>query len=212
MKNIRMWLVATLLFLLAGCATPTPTWAERQAVAEATVAAQIWRPSAYQATIYASTPVPTWTPTAKPTATPRPRPTATPQPRPTATPIAESQSTRWSPGSLTAAQGSRSSGLWKTVCGEVKSSIYASSSNGQPTFISLDRAYPNPVFTVVIWGESRSAFGAAPENLYLGQEICATGLIESYKGVGEMRVNSPTYISSIMVTDIEAFILGLNRM
>jgi len=45
-----------------------------------------------------------------------------------------------------------------TVCGEVVSSHYASSSNGEPTFLNLDEAYPNGIFTVVIWGDNRAQF------------------------------------------------------
>ena len=45
-----------------------------------------------------------------------------------------------------------------TVCGKVVSSHYASSSNGEPTFLNLDEAYPNHVFTAVIWGDNREQF------------------------------------------------------
>jgi len=46
-----------------------------------------------------------------------------------------------------------------TVCGEVVSARYADSTKGQPTFLNLDKPYPNQVFTVVIWGNNRSKFG-----------------------------------------------------
>jgi|SRR6266700_8232835 len=39
-----------------------------------------------------------------------------------------------------------------TVCGGVASTHYAASSRGKPTFINLDRAYPNQIFTILIWG------------------------------------------------------------
>ena len=38
------------------------------------------------------------------------------------------------------------------VCGLVASSHYASASNGEPTFLNLGGAYPDHVFTAVIWG------------------------------------------------------------
>jgi len=96
--------------------------------------------------------------------------------------------------SLTAVQGSRSVGSRKTVCGDVKSPTYASSSNGKPTFLNLGREYPNQVFTVVIWGDNRSAFPSAPEKLYRSKTICATGLIESYRGVAQIEATSPSQI------------------
>ena len=97
-------------------------------------------------------------------------------------------------GSLTAAQGSRNVGSRKTVCGDVKSPNYVSSSKGKPTFLNLDREYPNQVFTVVIWGNNRSAFPSAPEKLYRSKTICATGLIESYSGVAQIEATSPSQI------------------
>jgi hypothetical protein len=51
-----------------------------------------------------------------------------------------------------------------TVCGSVVSTRYAASTKGQPTFLNLDKPYPNQVFTVLIWG-SRSKFGT-PESEY----------------------------------------------
>src|SRR5579862_7834703 len=45
-----------------------------------------------------------------------------------------------------------------TVCGLVASAKYASETKGQPTFLNLDKPYPNHVFTAVIWGKNRGAF------------------------------------------------------
>jgi hypothetical protein len=44
-----------------------------------------------------------------------------------------------------------------TVCGQVASSNFASRSRRQPTFLNLDRPYPNQIFTALIWGENRNA-------------------------------------------------------
>jgi DNA/RNA endonuclease YhcR with UshA esterase domain len=79
------------------------------------------------------------------------------------------------------------------VCGTVASAKYASSSNSQPTFLNLDRAYPEQIFTVVIFGKDRSKFGA-PEIAYSGKRICATGRIETYKGRAEIIVNDPSQL------------------
>ena len=52
-----------------------------------------------------------------------------------------------------------------SVCGIVASAKYATSTNRQPTFLNLDRPYPNQVFTAVIWGADRDQFSYSPESL-----------------------------------------------
>jgi DNA/RNA endonuclease YhcR with UshA esterase domain len=83
------------------------------------------------------------------------------------------------------------------VEGPVVGATFASSSNGQPTFLNLGRDYPDPGrFTVVIWGESRASFSTPPEDAYRGKTICVTGEIESYQGVPQVVVSSPSQIES----------------
>jgi DNA/RNA endonuclease YhcR with UshA esterase domain len=77
-----------------------------------------------------------------------------------------------------------------TVCGKVVSARYAAASRGSPTFLNLDRPYPNHVFTVVIWGSDRAKFGE-PEVDYKGERICVTGEIESYRGVPQIVLKKP---------------------
>ena len=79
------------------------------------------------------------------------------------------------------------------VCGLVVSASYATGTRGQPTFLNLDRAYPNHVFTALIWGNKRAAFPYAPEALR-GQSICVKGTIELYKGRAEIIVSKPSEI------------------
>ncbi len=76
-----------------------------------------------------------------------------------------------------------------TVCGIVSGGYYARSSRGQPTFINLDGSYPNQTFTIVIWGSDRDKFGS-PERKYNNKRICATGMIDSYRGIPQIVVNS----------------------
>jgi hypothetical protein len=79
-----------------------------------------------------------------------------------------------------------------TVCGPVLDSNYASSSNGQPTFLNLGKSYPDPDrFTVLIWGSNRGKFSPPPEKAYAGRTICATGLIQSYAGAAEIEAKAP---------------------
>jgi micrococcal nuclease len=85
-------------------------------------------------------------------------------------------------------------GQQKTVCGKVASTHFASKSKGQPTFINLDKPYPNQVFTVLIWGSDRGKFEKPPETLYSGKEICVTGMIQTYQGRPEIVVKEPSQI------------------
>jgi DNA/RNA endonuclease YhcR with UshA esterase domain len=79
------------------------------------------------------------------------------------------------------------------VCGEVVSTHYAASTKGQPTFLNLDKPYPNPVFTVLIWGSNRSKFGT-PDSDYRGKHVCATGTITEYRGAPEIVADNPAQI------------------
>lgn len=80
-----------------------------------------------------------------------------------------------------------------TVCGTVASTNYATGSNGQPTFLNLNRPYPRHVFTALIWGDDRPKFPYTPESLN-GKDICVQGVIESYKGTAEIVVEDPSQI------------------
>lgn len=81
-----------------------------------------------------------------------------------------------------------------TVCGEVVSTRYAESSKGQPTFLNLDKPYPNQIFTIVIWGENRHKFGK-PEDAYKDERVCVTGKITAYDGLPEIVVTEPKQIA-----------------
>jgi hypothetical protein len=93
---------------------------------------------------------------------------------------------------LTAAQAKAHVGENATVCGTVASEHTATSSRGEPTFINLDSAYPNQVFTILVWADDRQNVGALPRT---GSHICATGLIKDYHGVPEIVVKSKTQFS-----------------
>jgi len=82
-----------------------------------------------------------------------------------------------------------------TVCGKVVSTRYAESSHGSPTFLNFDKAYPDQIFTLVIWGSDRSKFGD-PEATYRGHRVCVTGKISAYKGVPEVVATEPAQIKA----------------
>jgi len=80
-----------------------------------------------------------------------------------------------------------------TVCGRVASAHFAAASRGAPTFLNLDKPYPQQVFTVVIWGNSRPRFSYRPEKLD-GQDVCITGMIGSYRGKVQIEVSDPSQL------------------
>ena len=84
-----------------------------------------------------------------------------------------------------------------TVCGEVASTRYADRANGQPTFLNLERPYPNQVFTALIWSEDRPRFQEPPESHFRGRRICVTGKIGSYRGVPQIVVRRPDQIEIV---------------
>jgi micrococcal nuclease len=98
---------------------------------------------------------------------------------------------------LSAAEADRHIGEEATICGTVVSGTYAARSRGRPTFLNLDHPYPDHVFTIVIWGESRSNFPEPPETAYEGKTICVTGRIGQYRGKPQIVVTEPGAIRVI---------------
>jgi hypothetical protein len=94
---------------------------------------------------------------------------------------------------LTATEAKDHIGERAMVCGKVVSSRYASSTRGAPTFLDLDKPYPNSLFTIVIWGENRAKFGA-PEETYRDKSVCVTGNITLYRGSPEIVASDPSQI------------------
>jgi hypothetical protein len=95
--------------------------------------------------------------------------------------------------SISASEAKNHIGERATVCGNVASTHYAAGSRGSPTFINLDKPYPNQIFTVLIWGSDRKKFGD-PEETYQNKHICVTGKITDYKGVPEIVAYEPLQI------------------
>lgn len=81
------------------------------------------------------------------------------------------------------------------ICGRVASAAHFASVTGAPTFLNLDRPYPDQLFTVVIWGGSRSRFDTPPERLFDGRSICVTGRIDTYRGKPQIVVEDPAQIA-----------------
>ncbi|OQY34304.1 MAG: hypothetical protein B6I38_02495 [Anaerolineaceae bacterium 4572_5.1] len=82
-----------------------------------------------------------------------------------------------------------------TVCGPVVGTHFASSSNGQPTFLNIGKDFPaEDRFVVVIWADNRDNFPDDLEHYYLGKTICVTGEVEEYQSVYQIEAKSSSDI------------------
>jgi hypothetical protein len=95
---------------------------------------------------------------------------------------------------LTAREAKHHIGQQATVCGRVASWRHTNA-QGNPTFLDLDKPYPNQPFSVIIWGKNRARF-RNPEETYRNKNICATGRIGSYRGQPEMVISDPTQLTA----------------
>ena len=87
---------------------------------------------------------------------------------------------------ITAADAKNHVGEQETVCGLVVSKHVASRTKGAPTFVNLDKPYPNQLFTVLVWENDKGAVGSLPDT---GQ-LCVTGSIVLYHGGAEIVLHN----------------------
>jgi hypothetical protein len=87
---------------------------------------------------------------------------------------------------LSTSEAARHVGEPATVCGDIASEHTATTSRGAPTFINLDKPYPNQVFTVLVWGSDRANVGSLPRS----GRICVTGMITEYRRTPEVVLNA----------------------
>ena len=83
---------------------------------------------------------------------------------------------------INAAEAAKHIGEYKTVCGKVVGTFYHKRGKGKQTYLNIDKAYPNQIFTILIWGSNRKYFDGAPEEVYRDKDVCVDGKISSYKG------------------------------
>jgi hypothetical protein len=83
---------------------------------------------------------------------------------------------------ISSADAKNHTGEKATVCGLVAGKSTAAQSQGTPTFIDLEKPYPNETFTVVIWERDKAAVGTLPSS----GRLCVTGTITDYHGRTEI--------------------------
>jgi len=80
------------------------------------------------------------------------------------------------------------------ICGQVVNTTFAPGTGGQPTFLNLERPFPDQLFDVVIWGRDRNRFDRPPEAFYADIRICVAGRVTSHQGVPRIEVRGPEQI------------------
>jgi hypothetical protein len=95
---------------------------------------------------------------------------------------------------LTTSEAAKHVGDNATVCGVVAGVHTATSSKGSPTFVNLDKPYPNQVFTILIWGDDLRKFSPAPST-WDSKRVCATGTIALYRNVPEIVARNAGQVS-----------------
>jgi hypothetical protein len=80
------------------------------------------------------------------------------------------------------------------VCGRVVNVTFARETGGQPTYLNLDRAFPDQPFDAVIWGRDLDAFPVDPRTAYAQREVCVAGRVTEHRGVPRIELRSPAQI------------------
>ncbi|QQR99173.1 MAG: DNA/RNA non-specific endonuclease [Sphingobacteriales bacterium] len=77
-------------------------------------------------------------------------------------------------------------GKQSTVCGKAVSIKFVENGKSNPTYINLDKKFPDQLFTIVIYENVRNKLSYIPEEKLMNKEICVSGKVEQYKGVPQI--------------------------
>ena len=80
------------------------------------------------------------------------------------------------------------------VCAPIFTTRYFEKAPNSPTLLNAGGAYPNQIFTIVIYGAVRKEMGGAPEKDYKEQNVCVTGKVELYKDKPQIVVHSASQL------------------
>ncbi len=92
-------------------------------------------------------------------------------------------------GKINTLQAKDNIGKDACVCGKVVSTKYSENGKTNPTYINLDKKYPEQVFTLMIFGQDRQNFSYKPEEFLQGKTICIKGKIGEFKGTPQIIAN-----------------------
>lgn len=97
-------------------------------------------------------------------------------------------------GKFNTVQAQEHIGEYTTVCGTVVGIKTIENGKTDPTYINLDKKFPDQAFTVVIYGETRKALSFDPEEKLMNRTICVKGKIGTYKDVPQIVVSKESQI------------------
>ena len=80
------------------------------------------------------------------------------------------------------------------VCGKVVSTKYVENGKSNPTYINLDKKYPEQTFTIMIFGQDRENFSYKPEEYLQGKTNCIKGKIGEFKGTPQIIANKENQV------------------
>jgi hypothetical protein len=91
------------------------------------------------------------------------------------------------------------------VKGKIFGVRYFESAKNSPTLINVGGAYPNQVYTIVIFGEVRKKLGFAPEeSKYTGGMAIVTGKVELYKDKPQIVITDPAQLQILFDEEVPA--------
>ena len=92
-------------------------------------------------------------------------------------------------GKINTLQAKENIGKETCVCGKVVSTKYSENGKTNPTYINLDKKYPEQVFTLMIFGKDRENFSYKPEEFLQGKTICIKGKVGEFRGTPQIIAN-----------------------
>lgn len=78
------------------------------------------------------------------------------------------------------------------VCGKAVSIKFVENGKTNPTYINLDKKFPEQLFTIVIYENQRNKLNYIPEEKLLQKQICIKGKIELFKGTPQIVLQKPS--------------------
>jgi hypothetical protein len=82
----------------------------------------------------------------------------------------------------------------KTVCGTVANTYYAVESKGHPTYLNLNKPWPEHIFTIIIWKSDRHNFKSPPEIFFNDKNVCVSGKITTCQDKPRITVSNASQI------------------
>jgi endonuclease G, mitochondrial len=89
-------------------------------------------------------------------------------------------------GKISAAAAKDFIGKEACVCGKVVSTKFVENGKSNPTYINLEKKFPDQIFTVIVYGNDRFNFSYKPEEYLQGKTICVRGKVGEFKGIPQI--------------------------